>query len=65
MIYQLLGNFSHALTPADATDIRAYVIESAKTVIGFCESVYREQYPELLQTVCETAHVETEGSAGG
>ena len=57
-----MPNFSHALTADDATDIRAYVIKRAKTVIGFCESVYREQYPELLETICETAHVETEAS---
>lgn len=58
-----MPNFSHALSPSGAQDVRAYVVDRTKAVIGFCESVYREQYPELLDSVCEIPQVNT--SAGG
>lgn len=60
-----MPEFSHALTASDANDIRAYVIERAKTVIAFCESTYREQYPELLDAACEIPQVEGTQAAGG
>ena len=49
--------FSHALDAAGAQDIRAYVIDRAKAVIGFCKSSYREAYPELLDVACEIPQV--------
>lgn len=60
-----MPEFSHALTASDANDIRAYVIDRAKTVIAFCESTYREQYPELLDAACEIPQVEGTQAAGG
>ena len=57
-----MPSFSHALSTVDAQDVRAYVIERAKGVIAFCESSYRQEYPELLDTACEVPQV---GSGGG
>ncbi|MEM9622449.1 MAG: PQQ-dependent dehydrogenase, methanol/ethanol family [Pseudomonadota bacterium] len=56
-----MPSFSHALSAEDAQDIRAYVIERAKAVIAFCESDYREQYPELLDSACEVPQVNAIG----
>ncbi len=53
-----MPGFSHALSAADAQDIRAYVVERAKAVIAFCKSDYRVQYPELLDTACEVPRIE-------
>jgi hypothetical protein len=52
-----MPSFSHALTTTDAQDVRAYVIERAKGVIAFCESSYRQEYPELLDTACEVPQI--------
>ena len=52
-----MPSFSHALNNADAQDVRAYIIERAKAVIAFCESSYRDEYPELLDTACEVPQV--------
>ena len=60
-----MPSFNHALDIEKSQAIRAYVIERTKTVIAFCESVYREQYPELLDTACEIPQVGGAGSAGG
>lgn len=60
-----MPSFNHALDIEKSQAIRAYVIERTKTVIAFCESVYREQYPELLDTACEVPQVGGAGSAGG
>ena len=56
-----MPSFDHALTVEDAQDIRAYIIERAKGVIAFCESAYREEYPELLDTACEIPQVASSG----
>ncbi|MEM7101050.1 MAG: PQQ-dependent dehydrogenase, methanol/ethanol family [Pseudomonadota bacterium] len=56
-----MPNFAHAFTPEDSQAVRAYVIERAKGVIAFCESVYREQYPELLDSACEVPQVTSLG----
>ncbi len=56
-----MPSFGHALSTTDAQDVRAYVIERAKTVIAFCESSFREEYPELLDTACEVPAVSTTG----
>ena len=57
--YTELGmpDFRHVLDARGAQDIRAYVIERAKGMIAFCESSYREEYPELLDTACEIPQV--------
>jgi hypothetical protein len=60
-----MPSFSHALTPEDAQSIRAYVVERAKAVIAFCESSYRAEYPELLDTACEVPQVSSGAIAGG
>ena len=52
-----MPSFSHALKSEDAQAIRAYIVERAKGVIAFCDSVYREQFPELLDTACEIPQV--------
>ncbi|NOX49348.1 MAG: PQQ-dependent dehydrogenase, methanol/ethanol family [Gammaproteobacteria bacterium] len=56
-----MPSFGHALSATDAQDVRAYVIERAKTVIAFCESSFREEYPELLDTACEVPALSTTG----
>ena len=48
-----MPNFKHALNSEKSQAIRAYIIEAAKGTIAFCESDYRTQYPELLDTACE------------
>ena len=57
--YTAMGmpEFSHALDAGGAQDIRAYVVDRARAVIAFCESAYREEYPELLDTACEIPQV--------
>ncbi|CAE7565505.1 qbdA [Symbiodinium necroappetens] len=60
-----MPSFNHALTASDAQDIRAYVIERAKAVIAFCESSFREEYPELLDTACEIPQVGDAGAIAG
>ncbi len=57
-----MPSFSHALDMEASQAIRAYVVERAKAVIEFCESQYREDYPELLDTACEVPQV---GAIGG
>ena len=60
-----MPSFDHALSVEDAQSVRAYVVERAKTVIAFCESVYREQYPELLDSACEVPQVGGVTAAAG
>ena len=48
-----MPNFKHALKSKKSQAIRAYVIDLTQNTIAFCESDYREQYPELLDTACE------------
>ena len=52
-----MPDFSHALDAGGAQDIRAYVTQRAREVIAFCESSYRQEYPELLDTACEIPQV--------
>ena len=60
-----MPGFSHALDIADAQAIRAYVVDRAKTVIAFCESSYREDYPEVLDPACEIPQVGGGDVSGG
>ena len=56
-----MPSFSHAMDADGAQAIRAYVVERAKGVIAFCESDFRTEYPELLDTACEVPAVATGG----
>jgi len=47
-----MASFSHAVDEAGAEAIRAYVVEMTRATIGLCQSEYRKNYPELLDTAC-------------
>ncbi len=47
-----MPKFDHVLEGDDATAIRAYVVEQTRATIGLCQSAYRDNYPELLDTAC-------------
>ena len=47
-----MPKFDHVLSEADAHAVHAYVVETLKGTIGLCESEYRKNYPELLDTAC-------------
>jgi PQQ-dependent dehydrogenase (methanol/ethanol family) len=52
-----MASFAHALDEAGAEAIRAYVVEMTKATIGLCQSEYRKNYPELLDTACTRPEV--------
>ncbi len=52
-----MASFAHVLDAAEAEAIRAYVIEQTKATIAFCQSDYRKNYPELLDTACTRPQV--------
>ncbi len=52
-----MASFAHVLDAAEAEAIRAYVIEQTKATIAFCQSDYRKNYPELLETACTRPQV--------
>ena len=52
-----MASFAHAVDEEGAEAIRAYVVEMTKATIGLCESDYRKNYPELLDTACSKAEV--------
>jgi PQQ-dependent dehydrogenase (methanol/ethanol family) len=47
-----MASFAHAVDESGAEAIRAYVVEMTKATIGLCQSEYRKNYPELLDTAC-------------
>jgi len=47
-----MASFAHVLEAPDAEAIRAYIVEQTRGTIAFCQSEYRKQYPELLDTAC-------------
>jgi quinohemoprotein ethanol dehydrogenase len=47
-----MASFAHAVDEAGAEAIRAYVVDMTKATIGLCQSEYRKNYPELLDTAC-------------
>ena len=47
-----MPKFDHVLSEEDAHAVHAYVVETLKGTIGLCESEYRKNYPELLDTAC-------------
>jgi len=52
-----MPKFDHVMAAGDAEAIRAYVVEQTKTSIAFCQSAYRDNYPELLDTACTRPEV--------
>lgn len=65
-----MPKFDHAIDAAGSQAIRAYVIDTAKNTILFCESDYRKQFPELLDTACQMpivvdSEANTESQASG
>ena len=53
-----MPRFDHLLTQADSAALQAYVIDTVRQTIAFCQSEYRRQYPELLDTACTRAQVQ-------
>jgi hypothetical protein len=51
------------LDAEDAQAIRAYIVEQTRGTIAFCQSAYRENYPELLDTACTRPQVSVQSSA--
>lgn len=52
-----MASFAHALDEAQAEAIRAYVVDMTRATIGLCQSDYRKNYPELLDTACSRPQV--------
>ncbi len=57
-----MPRFDHLLSAEDSAALQAFVVETARQSIAFCQSEYREQYPELLGTACTRAQVEEVGA---
>ena len=55
-----MPSFSHVLSEQDSLDIQAYVAETARATIAFCESDYPEEYPEIFGTSCTRREVSNE-----
>ncbi|MEM7218301.1 MAG: PQQ-dependent dehydrogenase, methanol/ethanol family [Pseudomonadota bacterium] len=59
-------SFAHVLDEQGSRDVHAYVIESTKQTIALCQTEYRTNYPELLETACvravPTAEVQQEAA---
>jgi quinohemoprotein ethanol dehydrogenase len=49
---QGMVGFAHALSADDSRAIQGYVIDQAKNSIALCNSEYRKNYPEVLETAC-------------
>jgi hypothetical protein len=47
--------FAHVLDEAGSKDLHAYVISIANQTIALCNTEYRTNYPELLETACVRA----------
>ncbi len=47
-----MAKFDHVLEADDAEAVRAYVVAQTRATIALCQSAYRENYPELLDTAC-------------
>jgi len=52
-----MASFAHAVDEEGAEAIRAYVVEMTKATIGLCQSDYRKNYPELLDTACSRPEI--------
>lgn len=51
-----MPKFDHVLGEADARAIQAYIVTATNNTIAFCESEYRKNFPELLDTACTRAN---------
>jgi quinohemoprotein ethanol dehydrogenase len=47
-----MPGFAHVLSEADTAAVQAYVIEQTRATIALCNSEYRKNYPELIETAC-------------
>jgi len=47
-----MPGFAHVLSEADASAVQAYVIEQTRATIALCNSEYRKNYPEVIETAC-------------
>ena len=47
-----MAGFAHVLSETDSNAVHAYVIEQIKASIALCQSEYRKNYPEVLETAC-------------
>ena len=52
-----MASFAHVVDEEGAEAIRAYVVEMTKATIGLCQSDYRKNFPELLDTACSRPEV--------
>ena len=62
-------SFSHVVDEQGSKDLHAYVVSVANASIALCETEYRTNYPELLETACVQPLADTNtasaNSAGG
>ncbi|MEZ5594866.1 MAG: PQQ-dependent dehydrogenase, methanol/ethanol family [Pseudomonadales bacterium] len=52
-----MPKFDHVLSADDAKDLHAFLVTAANNTIAFCQSEYRKNYPELLDTACTRSSV--------
>jgi len=52
-----MASFAHVVDEEGAEAIHAYVVEMTKATIGLCQSDYRKNFPELLDTACSRPEV--------
>ncbi len=52
-----MARFDHVLDEDDSKAIQAYVVNTAKNTIAFCETQYRKDYPEVMNSACTRASV--------
>ena len=48
-------SFSHALDEQGSKNVHAYVIAATNATIALCDTEYRKNYPELIETACVRA----------
>ena len=53
-----MPRFDNVLSVEDGNALQAYVIDMTRQSIAFCQSEYRRNYPELLDTACTRAQVQ-------
>ena len=58
-----MPRFDNVLSVEDANALQAYVIDMTRQSIAFCQSEYRKNYPELLDTACTRAQVQGFGAS--
>ena len=58
-----MPRFDNVLTAEDSRALQAYVVDMTRQSIAFCESEYRKNYPELLDTAC--TRIEVQDTAAG